>query len=147
MKFFALMLLIVNSICGCAHSDSSNEAQTTADGKAEYAKEDAADFAAGKEAKVWLSDQNHVFFKVSKETVAKLTADLYAAGAAEVRVGKLDMERDLGNKEFGGNLVVKFPTDAGKRKSTFDAMNKFWKEAGDDPVADTGQAYASFSLD
>ncbi len=147
MKAIALFVAVGLVVLGCSKPASEGDSGPGADEKAQYAKEDAADFGAGKEAKVWLADPNHVFFKASKETVAGLVRDIYAAGADEIRVGKLDKLEDTGNKEFGGDLVVKLPGDAAKRKTMFTAMNKFWAEAGDDPTKDEGQQYASFTLD
>lgn len=147
MKIFVFFPLVFALLLGCSKPSTDASAGSATSEKAQYAKEDADDFAAGKEAKVWMADPNHVFFKVSKETVAKLVIDLYSAGAAEVRIGGLDKVEEMGNKEFGGNLVAKLPDDQTRRKAVFAQLNKIWEEAGDDPTKDEGQQYASLMLD
>ena len=147
MKWTCLLIGVGLITIGCSRVSAGEDSGSPESEKAQYAKEDASDFASGKEARAWLADQNHVFFKVSKETVTKLVADLYDAGAAEVRISGADKVEEMGNKEFGGMLVVKLPGDAAKRKPVFALLNQIWQKVGDDPAKDDGQQYASLTLD
>ncbi|MBI1756546.1 MAG: hypothetical protein HYR64_05510 [Fimbriimonas ginsengisoli] len=147
MKPLAILLLLAASL-GCSHpSAGPPTVNSEASEKATQRKEDADDFASGKEARAWLADDKHVLFKASKEGVSKLVGDLYAAGAPELRFGKIVSDKDLGDREFAGVLIAKLPTEPATRNRVFEAMNAFWKQMGDDPVKDEGQEFAGFMLD
>jgi hypothetical protein len=94
------------------------------------------------EARQWLKDPNHGFFKANRDQVAKFIEDFYSAGADQVIIG--DMET-LEGKELAGALLVVLPKDAAARAKLFE----IGKRAGDlyqeDPVGDQGQKYLYFS--
>ena len=55
--------------------------------------------AAKSEAREWLKDPAHVFFKADRKTVSQFDEDFYAVGVAQVLF--VDLESHAG-KEFSG---------------------------------------------
>lgn len=96
------------------------------------------------EARAWMKEPKHVFFKADPKEVAKFVEDFYNAGAVQVLIG--DVEEEQGN-QFAGSILVVLPTDAPARAKLF-AIDARADTAFDcDPVSDKGQKYLYYPFD
>jgi hypothetical protein len=96
------------------------------------------------EAREWLKDSAHVFFKGGKKKTAKFVEDFYAAGAKQVLIG--DIESHEG-KDFGGCLLVVLPPDTAARAKLIEVDKQAAGAFEEDPVSDQGQKYLYYTFD
>ena len=96
------------------------------------------------EARQWMKDDNHVFFKEDKKKVAQFVEDFYAAGATQVVIGDTETHDNL---VYAGAILVVLPQDTAARAKLFDVDTKVGAYFGDDPVTDKGQKYLYFAPD
>jgi hypothetical protein len=96
------------------------------------------------EARLWMKDANHVFFKEDKKQVSQYIEDLYNAGATQVVIG--DTEEHDGTTYAGGILVV-LPQDSAARAKLFEVNSKAGPYFQEDPVTDKGQKYLFYGAD
>jgi hypothetical protein len=96
------------------------------------------------EAREWLKQRAHCFFKTDRRYVAVLVEQFYNAGAKEVLIG--DIEEDQ-TAQLGQSLLIVLPEDASARAKLF----KIGSHAEDafqcDHVTDKGQKFLYYSLD
>jgi hypothetical protein len=96
------------------------------------------------EAREWMKDPNHVFFKEDKKQVSQYIEDFYSAGATQVVIG--DTEEHDGTTYAGAVLVV-LPTDSAARAKLFEINSKVGPFFQEDPVTDKGQKYLYYTPD
>ncbi len=96
------------------------------------------------EAREWMKQPKHVFFKANPKEVAQFVEDFYSAGATQVFIG--DIEEEGGNF-YGGSLLVVLPKDPGVRAKLFEVESRADTAFQDDPVKDSGQKYLYNSFD
>jgi hypothetical protein len=96
------------------------------------------------EARVWLKDESHIFFKANRKQIAQFIEDFYSAGATQLYI--VDTETHNGTV-YGGAILVVLPQDSGARAKIF-AMDKSVARAFDeDTVSDQGQKYLYHAFD
>ena len=153
-------MLLVGLVSGCEDQTKSSSAgqseqpEKPRDHAAEAKEEDkqaAERLADAKsihaEASKWLSAGNHAVFKGDKESMKKLIANLYAAGATNVEA--VDIAA-LGGGELCASFVVTMPQDAKARAKVIEEANVFFTHNGDEPddaVKDAGQKYLVLQTD
>jgi hypothetical protein len=126
---------------GCGKSgppEGSMEAKVDAHGD-----EIMASSAKG-EAREWMKDSKHVFFKGDPKTIAQFVEDFYGAGATQVLIG--DVEEHDGT-QYGGSILVVLPKDSAARAKVFEVGKRADAAFQEDPVTDKGQKYLYYGLD
>jgi hypothetical protein len=96
------------------------------------------------EAREWLKDATHIFFKGDKKQIAQFIEDFYSAGAEQVYIA--DTETHNGSV-YGGSLLVVLPQYAGARAKIFDLDKKVSQAFDEDAVQDRGQKYLFHAFD
>lgn len=99
------------------------------------------------EASKWLDGANHTVFKGDKNSMRKLIANIYAAGAPNVEA--IDIATFNGG-ELCASFIITLPSDAATRVKVFQEANVFFTlngEEPDDAVKDIGQAYLELQTD
>jgi hypothetical protein len=152
LALIAGLAVLVN--CGC---EGEQAAAPAPNGNANAQDEDAShwkvvdehgDEALSKnnkgEAREWLKDESHIFFKGDRKKIAQFIEDFYSAGATQVYI--VDTETHNGSV-YGGAILVVLPQDGGARAKIF-AMDKNVAMAFDeDTVSDQGQKYLYHAFD
>lgn len=96
------------------------------------------------EARQWLKQPKHVFFKANPKTVAQFVDDFYNAGAQQVVIGEIEEEEGV---QYGEALLVVLPKDSAARAKLFTIGTRAETQFDEDPVTDKGQKYLYYSLD
>ena len=96
------------------------------------------------EAREWMKQPKHVFFKADSKVVAQFVEDFYQAGATSVYIA--DIETEEGN-DYGESLPVILPKDPAAREKLFQVETRADTTFDDDPVTDKGQKYLYNGLD
>jgi hypothetical protein len=96
------------------------------------------------EARQWMKQPKHVFFKADPKEVAQFVEDFYQAGAVQVFIADIEEEND---NQYGESLLVVLPKDANARAKLFEVEARADTAFQDDPVTDKGQKYLYNGLD
>jgi hypothetical protein len=96
------------------------------------------------EARRWLREPNHLFFKSDSQTVGQFVEDFYSAGASKVLIS--DFEDRDGN-QYAGSILVVLPQEDSAREKVFDVGMRADIVFGQDPVIDRGQKYLYYTPD
>ncbi len=96
------------------------------------------------EARAWMKQPKHVFFKADAKQVGKFVEDFYNAGATQVLI--CDIEEEEG-AQYGEGLLVVLPTDKDARKKLFEVDARANTAFQNDDTSDKGQKYLYYSLD
>jgi len=96
------------------------------------------------EAREWMKQPEHVFFKADAKQVGKFVEDFYGAGATQVLI--CDIEEEEG-AQYGEGLLVVLPTDKDARKKLFEVDARANTAFQNDSTSDKGQKYLYYSLD
>lgn len=96
------------------------------------------------EAREWMKETNHVFFKEEPKQVAQYVEDFYQAGAVQVLIADIEEENGV---QYGGALLIVLPKDAAARAKLFEIGSRADTDFQEDPVSDEGQKYLYYSLD
>lgn len=139
-------------LCGCNKRQPGADGSTsTADGSQDTAEirmqkhGDAIMSSSGKqEARAWLKDPKHLFFKADASVISKFVEDFYNAGAKQVLIA--DIEDHDGN-QYAGSILVVLPDDQAMRDKLFDVGQRADICFGEDPVLDNGQRYLFYTPD
>jgi len=100
--------------------------------------------SAKAEARQWMKEPKHVFFKANAKEVAQFVEEFYQAGAVRVLIADIE-EHD--NTQFGESLLVELPQAADLRAKIFEVGGRADTAFQNDPVSDKGQKYLYYSLD
>ena len=96
------------------------------------------------EAREWMKQPKHVFFKEDPKVVAQFVEEFYQAGAVQVFIGDVE---DHDGTQYGGSLLVVLPKDSAARAKVFQVEERACTQFQDDPVSDQGQKYLMNSFD
>ncbi len=96
------------------------------------------------EARGWMKQPKHVFFKADPKEVARFVEAFYEAGAVEVLIADIEEHEGV---QYGEALFVVLPKDASARAKLFEVGSRADTAFQDDPVKDKGQKYLYYSLD
>ena len=138
--------------CGCGKQQTSTGSSGSKDedsggsleAKVDKHGEEIMASAAKAEARQWMKQKSHVFFKADPKTVSQFVESFYGAGATQVLIG--DIEEHDGT-QYGESLLVVLPKDAAARAKVFEVGSRADTAFQDDPVTDMGQKYLWYSLD
>lgn len=96
------------------------------------------------EAREWMKQPKHVFFKADPKQVGQFVEDFYQAGATQVLIADIE-EHD--GVQYGESLLVVLPKDKDARAKVFQVGARADTAFDDDPVSDQGQKYLYNGLD
>jgi hypothetical protein len=96
------------------------------------------------EAREWLKDASHIFFKGDRKQIAQFIEDFYSAGAAQVYI--VDTETHKGSV-YGGAILVVLPQDVAVRAKIFSMDKDVARAFDEDSVMDQGQKYLFHAFD
>jgi hypothetical protein len=146
-----LMLLALASGCNKSSSGSTasgSDADDSSGGSLEQRVDHHGDevMASDKkaEARAWMKQPKHVFFKADAKEVGKFVEDFYGAGASQVLI--CDIEEEEGT-QYGEGLLVLLPKDKDARAKLFEIDSRANTAFQNDPTSDKGQKYLFYSLD
>jgi hypothetical protein len=91
------------------------------------------------EAREWLKLPNHHFNRWTHEQAIDNVAELYALGAKSVTAVSIEKVRDAQASEQCWQLVVKLPSDRGRRKLILKCQTKWFPSTASE--SDRGQTY------
>jgi hypothetical protein len=100
--------------------------------------------SAKAEARDWMKQPAHIFFKIDPKQVKQFVEDFYGAGAKQVLIG--DIETHDGT-QYGESLLVVLPKEAAARAKLFEVNSRAETAFQNDPVSDKKQKYLYYSLD
>lgn len=152
-KLFAASILIALALAsGCDKSDSGSASSDGDDGDSKGAlisriDKHGEEIMAGTtkaEARGWMKQPKHVFFKADPKQVAQFVEDFYQAGATQVLIADIE-EHD--GVQYGESLLVVLPKDKDARTKLFQVEARADTAFDDDPVSDQGQKYLFNGLD
>jgi len=153
-KLLTASLLIALALAGGC--DKSSPGSTTASGDSDDDSKGALvaridkhgeEIMAGTtkaEARDWMKQPKHVFFKADPKQVAQFVEDFYQAGATQVLIADIE-EHD--GVQYGESLLVVLPKDPAARAKTFQVGARADTAFDDEPVSDQGQKYLFNGLD
>ena len=96
------------------------------------------------EAREWLQDAKHVFFKSDRKKIAQFIEDFYLAGATQVYIVDTEQHDAI---VYGGALLVVLPKDAAARAKIFTMDQGVAQAFDEDAVKDEGQKYLYHAFD
>lgn len=150
-KTLAVTALIgIALLAGCskqpaaAGSDSDGQSQDSLVAKVDKHGEEVMASDKKAEAREWMKQPSHIFFKADPKEVGQFVEGFYQAGATKVFIA--DIEENGGN-HYGEALLVVLPKDAGARAKLFEIGSRADTAYQNDPVTDKGQKYLYYSLD
>jgi len=100
--------------------------------------------SAKAEARRWITQQSHVFFKSDPKEVARFVEEFYDAGARQVLIADIEEHEGI---QYGEALLVVLPKDASARAKLFEIGSRADEAFQNDSVTDKGQKYLYYSLD
>lgn len=147
-----LMLLALALGSGCnkagsssaASGDDSDDSSGKTIAKVDHHGDEVMASTTKAEARAWLKQPKHVFFKADAKQVAKFVEDFYGAGATQVLI--CDIEEEEGT-QYGEAMLVVLPTDKDARAKLFQVNSQAETTFEEDPTTDKGQKYLYYSLD
>lgn len=150
-KLLTAAALVVFALGGCGKrastttgNDSAGQSQDSLVTRIDKHGDEVMASSAKAEARQWMKQPSHIFFKADPKAVAQFVEDFYRAGATQVLIA--DIEEHEG-KQFGEALLIVLPKDAGARAKLFEIGARAETVFDDDPVTDKGQKYLYYSLD
>jgi hypothetical protein len=153
-KLLAASLLITLALAsGCNNSnspgassggDSEDDSKGSLITKIDKHGEEIMAGTAKAEAREWMKQPKHVFFKADSKQVAQFVEDFYQAGATQVLIADIE-EHD--GVQYGESLLVVLPKDKDARASLFQVGARADTAFDDDPVTDQGQKYLFNGMD
>jgi hypothetical protein len=133
-------LIIFALAGGCSQQPSADSLEARVD---KHGEEIMASSTKA-EARDWMKQKSHVFFKADPKQVAKFVEEFYGAGATQVLIA--DIEEHDGT-QYGEALLIVLPKEAGARAKLFEVGARADTAYQNDPVTDKGQKYLYYSLD
>lgn len=149
--FTASLLIALAMTVGCSKSestaagdDSDGDSHGSLIAKIDKHGDEIMASSTKAEAREWMKQPKHVFFKADPKQVAQFVEEFYQAGAAQVYIA--DIEEEEGNF-YGEGLLVVLPKDAAARAKLFEIESRADTVYQDDTVPDKGQKYLYNGLD
>jgi hypothetical protein len=142
-----LTLLAFTVSCGkqsTANSNDASNAQGSAETRMQQHGDEIMASSQKQEARQWLKNPNHLFFKADAKMVSQFVEDFYNAGATQVLVADMDNEQGV---QYCGSILVVLPADSTAREKLFEVGMRADICFGQDPVIDDGQKYLYYTPD
>jgi hypothetical protein len=150
LRFFGLALC-VTLLAGCEeqqaagpNGDAKAEEQAASNATIDKHGDEALAGQNKGEAREWLKDASHIFFKGDRKQIAQFIEDFYSAGATQVYI--VDTEKHNGST-YGGAILVVLPQDSGARAKIFAKDKNVARVFDEDSVTDQGQKYLYHAFD
>lgn len=147
-KPLAASLLIALALAGgcdkLQSGDDSSDGSGSLIAKIDKHGDEIMASSAKAEAREWIKQPKHVFFKADPKQVTQFVEDFYQAGATQVLI--TDIEQEEGNY-YGEGLLVVLPKDPTARAKLFEIESRADTTFDDTPVPDKGQKYLYNGLD
>jgi hypothetical protein len=157
IKFTQLMagLMLIGLVCagGCdknragstsGSGNSDDSSQGSLETRVDHHGDEVMASTTKAEARAWIKQPKHVFFKAEPKQVGQFVEDFYGAGATQVLI--CDIEEEEG-AQFGGGLLVVLPKEKEARAKLFEIDSRAETVYQEDPVTDKVQKYLYYSLD
>ena len=141
---FGLLSALLLLSTGCDKQSGSSAGEGSLEAKIDKHGDEVMASNAKAEARQWMKQPSHIFFKADPKQVAQFVEDFYGAGATQVLIA--DIEEHEG-KQYGEALLVVLPKDATARAKIFQVNSRAETAFQDDSVSDKGQKYLYYSLD
>jgi len=148
-----LMLISLALASGCnkagsnstaSDGDSDDEPKGTLEQRVDKHGDEVMASTTKAEARAWMKQPKHVFFKTDAKEVAKFVEEFYGAGATQVLI--CDIE-EVEGAQFGEGLLVVLPKEKEARAKLFEIGSRVDTAFQNDPVTDKEQKYLYYSLD
>jgi len=148
-----LMLIALAFASGCnkagsgsaaSGSDVDDDSKGTLEQRVDKHGEEVMASDKKAEARAWMKQPKHVFFKADAKQVGKFEEDFYNAGATQVLICDIEEEESA---QYGEGLLVVLPTDKDARKKLFEIDPRANTAFQNDSTTDKGQKYLYYSLD
>jgi hypothetical protein len=145
-----LMLVALALAGGCNKAGSSSSADADDDSKGtpeqrvDHHGDEVMASTTKAEAREWMKQPKHVFFKAEPKQVAHFVQEFYDAGATQVLVCDIEEEEGV---QYGEGLLVVLPKDKDARAKLFAIGVRADTAYQNDPTTDKGQKYLYYSLD
>ena len=127
-----------------ASGDSDDESKGTVEERVDKHGDEVMASNTKAEARAWMKQPKHVFFKADSKQVGKFVEEFYGAGATQVLI--CDIEEEEG-AQYGEALLVVLPKDKDARAKLFEIGSRADAAYQNDPTTDKGQKYLYYSLD
>jgi len=145
-------LMLAALATGCNKADSSSASSSDTDDDSKGTLEQRVDKHGDEvmasttkaEAREWMKQPKHVFFKAEPKQVARFVQEFYDAGATQVLICDIDEEEGT---QYGEGLLVVLPKDKDARAKLFAIGVRADTAYQNDPTTDKGQKYLYYSLD
>jgi hypothetical protein len=138
-----LTLLALSASCGKQPTaNDASGAQGSAETRMEKHGDDIMASPDKQEARQWLKNPNHLFFKADAKVVSQFVEDFYNAGATQVLFADIDNEQGV---QYCGSILVVLPSDNAAREKLFEVGMRADICFGEDPVIDDGQKYLYYT--
>ena len=146
-------LLVVFALAGggskqqspsAAGSESGEQSEGSLEAKVDKHGEEIMASSAKAEARQWMKQPKHAFFKANPKEVAQFVEDFYNAGASQVFIADIEEHEGI---QYGESLLVVLPKDPNARAKLFEVEARADTAFQDDPVSDKGQKYLYNGLD
>ena len=146
-----LMLVALALASGCnkagssgASSDMDDDSKGTLEQRVDKHGDEVMASTTKAEAREWMKQPKHVFFKAEPKQVAHFVQEFYDAGATQVLVCDIEEEEGV---QYGEALLVVLPKDKDARAKLFAIGVRADTAYQNDPTTDKGQKYLYYSLD
>lgn len=133
----SFLLVAVAFVNGCSRPESAAAAKIDKNGDEIMASSTRA------EARQWMKQPKHVFFKADPKEVAKFIEDFYQAGAVQVYIADIE---EFQGYQYGESLLVVLPKDASARAKLFQIGARAETAFQNDPRTDVGQKYLYYQF-
>jgi hypothetical protein len=152
-KAAVVTVVVLSSLVGCEEEHAALPLPDAAakiedaESSAKQIDNHAEEIMAGPnkaEAREWLKDSSHTFFKENRQQIAQFIEDYYAAGSSAVYI--VDSEKH-GEHVFGSALLVVLPKDSTGRSKVFEVDKKVVPVFDEDPISDEGPKYLIHGFD
>lgn len=124
--------------------DTSDDSQGSLESRVDHHGDEIMASSTKAEARAWMKQPKHVFFKADPKQVGQFVEEFYGAGATQVLIA--DIEEQEG-AQYGEGLLVVLPKDKDARTKLFEISARAEALYEEDPVTDKGQKYLYYSLD
>ncbi len=150
-KRLTLLACLALAVGGCEKgpsASSSSSSDSSGDGslvsKVDKHGDEVMASSAKAEAREWMKNPKHVFFKADPKEIKVFVEDFYGAGATQVMIA--DIESHEGT-DYGEAMLIVLPKDSAARAKVFQIGVRADTAFQNDPITDQGQKYLYYSLD
>jgi hypothetical protein len=151
--FFGTMFMALALGSGCnkaapsstaSSGDSDDSSKGSLETRVDHHGDEIMASTTKAEARVWMKQPKHVFFKADPKQVGQFVEEFYGAGATQVLIADIEEEQGA---QYGEGMLVVLPKEKEARAKLFEIGARADAIYEEDPVTDKGQKYLYYSLD